>query len=188
MSNTITNILTINGTEEQVAEVRNFIKGSNGESISFQSFFPVPKNLKGKRNVNVKIGSETVSIPDWMECRLRYWGTTSEAIPIDDDAINATNRIIFNTATTPPVQAISMLSLEFPEVSFNIIFSDENAGEFSGEFTFKDEELIERTFLSDDSDEAMEYYFLTHEYDRAKWKKNEDGEWRYIYDEDQDEE
>ena len=51
MSNTVTNILTINGTEEQVAEVRNFIKGSRGKSISLQSIYPMPKKLKGKREV-----------------------------------------------------------------------------------------------------------------------------------------
>ena len=30
MSNVVTNILTINGTDKQVAKVREFIKGSNG--------------------------------------------------------------------------------------------------------------------------------------------------------------
>ena len=34
----------------------------------------------------------------------------------------------------------------------------------------------------------MEYYFLTHEYDRENWKKDEDGTWVNINDEDYDEE
>ena len=187
MCNYVTNILTINGTEEQVAKVRESIKGSNGEPISFQSFFPMPKNLKGKRHVNYQFESKTIPIPDWMDWRFRYWGTKWDAMPIDDD-VNAPNRILFNTASTTPDMAIACLSYLFPGVSFHVIFSDENAGKYSGEYTYVGGEMIERNWLTDDSDEAMEYYFLTHEYDRENWKKDADGEWVNIYDEERDEE
>ena len=186
MCNTVTNILTINGTEEQVAKVREFIKGSNGESISFQSFFPMPKNLKGKRKVNYKYGGKTIPVPDWMVWRFKYWGTKWDAMPIEDDAVNAPNRIIFNTASTTPDRAIACLAVLFPEVSFHVIFSDECAGTYSGEYTFAGVgEVLEWTCLTDDSDEAMEYYFRTHEYDRGNWKKGEDGKWVNI-NEDED--
>lgn len=188
MPNIVANILTINGTEDQVTKVCEFIKGSNGESISFQSFFPMPKNLKGKRTVKVKFGSEDLSIPDWMYWRFKHWGTKWDASPIEDDPINASNRIIFNTASTTPDMAIAFLAVSFPEVSFHVIFSDEYPGNYSGEYTFggggKD---ISWSCLTDDSDEAMEYYFLTHEYDRKNWKKDEDGKWINIEDEDDDE-
>ena len=188
MCNYVTNILTINGTEDQVAKVRDFIKGSKGESISFQSFFPTPKNLKGKRNVNYKLGSKTIPVPDWMDWRIRYWGTKWDAIPIEDDAVNAPNRIIFNTASTTPDKAIVCLAVVFPEVSFHVIFSDENAGEYSGEYTLAGGgEEVEWNCLTDGSDEAMEYYFLTHEYDRGNWKKGEDGKWDCIKDEEDNE-
>lgn len=178
MSNTVTNILTINGTDKQVAKVREFIKGSNNESISFQSIFPMPKNLKGKRNVNYKLGSKTISVPDWMDWRFKHWGTKWDAMPVEDDVVNAPNHIIFNTASTTPDKAIACLAVLFPEVSFHVIFSDECAGEYSGEYTFSGvAEDLKWTCLTDDSDEAMEYYFLTHEYDRANWKKGEDGKW-----------
>ena len=189
MCNYVTNILTINGTEAQVAKVRDFIKGSNGESISFQSFFPMPENLTGKRNVNYEFGGRTIPIPDWMDWRFKHWGTKWDAMPVEDDTINAANRIIFNTVSTTPDMAIAMLSVVFPEVSFNIIFSDENAGEYSGEYTFTGGgDVVEWNWLTDDSDEAMEYYFLTHEYDRENWKKDEDGTWVNINDVDYDEE
>lgn len=188
MSNIVANILTINGTEDQVAKVREFIKGSNGESISFQSFFPMPKNLKGKRTVKVKFGSEDLSIPDWMDWRFKHWGTKWDASPIEDDPINASNRIIFNTADTTPDMAIAFLAVSFPEVSFHVIFSDEYPGNYSGEYTFGGEgNDLAWSCLTDDSDEAMEYYFLTHEYDRKNWKKDEDGKWINIEDEDDDE-
>lgn len=186
MCNYVTNILTINGNEKQVAEVREYIKGSCGEAISFPSILPIPENMNGKRKVNVKLGSKVFSLPDWMECRIRYWGTTSDAIPIEDNAVKENNRIIFNTASSTPIQAISMLSLLFPEIPFNIIFSDENAGEYSGEYTFEGGELMDAIWFTDDSDKAMEYYFRTHEYDRASWKKGEGGKWVNIYEDEEE--
>lgn len=188
MSTLVSNIMTINGSDEQVKKVREFIKGSKGESISFQSFIPMPKKLKGERNVKVKVGSRTILVPDWMDWRVKNWGTQRDAMPIEDDAVNAPNRIIFNTASTTPDMAIARLSILFPEVSFNVIFSEESAGTYSGEYTFGNGGIeIEWSCLTDDSDEAMEYYFLTHEYDRENWKKNEDGKWINIEDENEDE-
>ena len=90
MSNTISNILTIIGTEEQVAQVRNYIKGSNGESISFQSIVPMPKELKGERMVEIKDvpeGMKPISVPDWLYWRMQYWGCKWDAEPIRDDAV-----------------------------------------------------------------------------------------------------
>ena len=81
--------------------------------------------------------------------------------------------------------AIACLCVLFPEVSFHVIFSDENAGEYSGEYTFGGGgKELEWNCLTDDSDEAMEYYFRTHEYARNEWKKNESGEWVNITEED----
>ena len=191
--NHITNLVFIQGTEEQVAKVREFIKGSNGESISFQSFIPMPKNLKGKRNVNVKIGSMTIAIPDWMDWRFQHWGTKEEAMPIEEEAFKAPNRILFNTADETPVAAISHLSEMFPDVTFHVTFSDEYADQYCGEYAFSGGEVITNVcynaFVPNPADipidQKMEYYFLTHEYDRENWKKNEDGKWININEEEE---
>ena len=200
MSNTISNILTINGTENQVAQVRNFIKGSNGESISLQSIAPMPKKLKGKRMVEVKglplpKGMKPITIPDWMDWRFNHWGCKWDAEPIRDDAVDAPNRILFNTPNTTPYQAMVSLSLLFPEVTFNIIFSDASPEEYCGEYTITDGEVTNEMWYDGirnsgniSVDQQMEYYFRTHEYAREEWKKTEDGEWRWINDEDSEEE
>lgn len=189
MSNTISNILTIIGTEEQVAQVRNYIKGSNGESISFQSIVPMPKELKGERMVEIKDvpeGMKPISVPDWLYWRMQYWGCKWDAEPIRDDAVDAPNRILFNTPGTTSGEAIVCLSLLFPEVTFNLIFSDATPAQYCGEYTFIGGELTECVcydwFSHTDiggisADQKMEYYFRTHEFDREEWKKTEDGEW-----------
>ena len=197
MSNSVTNILTINGTEEQVAKVRDYIKGSNGEPISFQSIFPMPKSLKGKRMVKVKgvnppSGLEKpLTIPDWMDWRFKWWGTHEDADPIQDDVVDAPNRIIFNTPSTTPLNAMIILSVLFPEVTFNVIFCDQNENFFCGEYTLfggEAENMVWYDALATEhidisTDQKMEYYFRTHEYARDEWKKDEDGKWVHIYSE-----
>ena len=112
-------------------------------------------------------------------------------MPIQDEAVDDPNRIIFNTPDTSPLQAIIILSMFFPEVTFNIIFSDECPQEYCGEYTFREgkvtnvrlyDGLCHRGDLS--VDQQMEYYFRTHEYARHEWKKNEGGEWVNIAEEE----
>lgn len=190
MANIITNILTINGTTEDVTKVREFIKGANGETISFQSFLPMPDDLNGEKDVELMMG---ISFPDWYVWRVTHWSTKWDAMPVSDEAVDAPNRIIFNTADATPIRALKALSLHFPEVTFHVIFSDEFAGQFAGEYIVTDGEVTKKFWfdvaLSKDDvfDEAMEYYFRTHEYDRENWKKDEDGEWVSVYDDDNDE-
>ena len=199
MSNTVTNILTINGTDKQVAKVREFIKGSNNESISFQSIFPMPKKLKGKHMVEQKDlpyppGMKPISIPDWMDWRLKFWGCKWDAETIHDEAVDAPNRILFNTPNSTSFEAIVILSLLFPEVTFNLIFSDEYPKQYCGEFTITGGEISNYACYNGFShtdiggisvDQQMEYYFRTHEYDRENWKKDADGEWINISDEEE---
>ena len=186
MSNTVTNILTINGTDKQVAKVREFIKGSNGESISFQSIFPMPEDLKGEHKETIMLGGRSLSVPDWMLWRFNNWGTKWDAEPVQDETLDAPNQIIFNTASTTPDNGIQNLSKKFPGVTLEVIFSDEVPGQYSGKYTVSEGEVTEWICLEDDSDEAMEYYFLTHEYDRENWEKGLDGEWVNVYDDDEE--
>ena len=180
----VTNLLTINGTTEDVAKVLNNIKGSKGEPISFQAFCPMPEDLKGEHKETIKLGGRSISVPDWMLWRFYNWGTKWDAEPIREESVDAPNQIIFNTASTTPDNGIRNLSKMFPGVTFEVIFSDEYAGQYSGRYTFAGGEMTEWICLEDDSDEAMEYYFLTHDYDRENWKKDEDGKWINSYDEE----
>ena len=198
MANTVRNLLTINGTEEQVTRVRDIIKGANGEPISCQSFWPMPKKLKGKKMVEVKEwpvspNRKSYTLPDWVYWRLKNWGTIWDAEqPIPGDPFEAPNRILFNTGADTPVTAMKLLSLLFPEITFNVIFSDSYVKLYCGEYTITGGEVTDLVWfdainkVGDISvDQQMEYYFRTHEHERKYWKKNEDGEWVDIDDEDQ---
>lgn len=191
MANIITNILTINGSDEQVAKVREFIKGANGDPISFQSIIPMPEDLYEAPPVEVE--QWPFPIPAWEFWRMKNWSAKCEPEPVEDELVNSFNRIIFDTRDATPIAAIRHLSQAFPSVIFEIVFACEFAGDFCGEYIFKGGTMIKKVLHDawpDDPvpvDEQMEYYFRTHEYDRKNWRKDEDGEWVYIY-EDEDEE
>lgn len=201
MSNTVRNLLTINGTEEQVAKVRNLIKGAKGEPISFQSFWPMPKKLKGKKMIEMKEWplspeGKPYTLPDWEYWRLHNWGTIWDADqPIPGDPFEAPNCILFTTQADTPLMAMRSLSLLFPEITFNVIFSDNYVELYCGEYTITGGEVTNKVWFDAISkvgdisvDQQMEYYFRTHEHEREFFKKNDDGEWVDIEVENQDEE
>lgn len=181
MANTITNILTINGTEEQVSNVRNFIKGANGESISLQSIYPMPEEIDDESEVEFM----GLSFEAWHFWRMVNWDTSWEARPVHDEHVDTPNRIMFDTGSTTPVNAMMHLSNAFPEIPFNVVFSDEYPGQYSGEYTLVGGEVTNRVWRDTmdwsrnncTESESMEYYFLTHEYDRENWKRDDNGEW-----------
>ena len=86
------------------------------------------------------------------------------------------------------------ISSHFPDVTLDVIFSDEYPGQFAGEYTLSGGEWFKKGFYSENDDncisidQAMEYYFRTHEYDRVNWKQDEDGEWVNINENEDDEE
>lgn len=165
-----------------VSKVREYIKGSNGEPISFASFIPEPKDLKGEATVN--INGYDISIPAWLEWRINNWGTKWDAYDICEEA---TDRLAFSTANSSPCSVIEHLSKVFPEVTFHMTFADEFVGQCCGEYTFLGGNLVDEVYIHyEESDRAMEYYFLTHESEREFWKKNEAGEWVEIEDEEEE--
>ena len=195
MCNFITNVLTINGTEEEVAKVRNFIKGPYGDPILFQSFIPMPSCWNVGRRIEIISDGKPITVPDWEYWRMQNWGTWWEADPIfDDDDNDNPNRIVFSTVTDTPRAAITTLSKKFPEITFNVIFSDDIVQLYCGEYTIIGGMVTNKICydavykVGDISvDCQMEYYFLTHEYDRNNWEKNEEGEWCRIHEIEDDE-
>ena len=182
----------MHGNEEQISKVRETIKGKNGEPISFESFLPTPKENNLGKKVRGKGGGshKRLSLHNALFWRRENWGTCSEAEFVDEEVPNG---LMFYTISDTPYAAMWTLSTMFPEITFHIIFSSEYAGEYSGEYTFKAGDFLDERFydcfMEENStiteDEAMEYHFLTHEYARKEWKKDEDGEWvKTDYEED----
>lgn len=187
MANAVTNILTIHGNEDQIAKVRETIKGKNGEPISFESFIPMPEEYNSNEMVEVTVKGypKPLSLPLWYLWRCAYWGSKWDAQFIDEEVPDG---LMFNTPDETPYAAMKTLSKMFPKVTFHVTFSDQCSGFCCGEYTLRNRKAKNTVFLPlDYSDKSMEYYFLTHEYERDEWKKNEAGKWGKIEEEEKEE-
>jgi hypothetical protein len=191
MPNHITNRLTIIGTEEQVKQVREAIKGEREEQfIDFNKIAPIPKELENTQSPLTIISQEEYDIQEkriadgnisddeknWglsrgltqklaIEYQMKFgyaewygwqnanWGTKWNAYSQTD--INA-NVIEFQTAWSTPYSLLVNLSKLFPEITFEVRYSDEDFGHNVGEFTLFGGEEMDSNIPDGGSDEAYE--------------------------------
>lgn len=80
---------------------------------------------------------EKYGCPTWYEWSIKYWGTKWNAYDIGSWTVGVNNaEIYFETAWSPPLPVIKVLSLMFPSLTFKITYADEGGG-FLGYTTFK---------------------------------------------------
>ena len=189
MPNHITNRLTIIGTEEQVKQVTEAIRGEREDQfIDFDKIAPIPKELENtqspiriisqkeydkqeKRIVEGNLTNDEKNFglsrgltqklvdeyrkkfghADWYNWRLENWDTkwnAYEQVQIDENVIE------FQTAWSTPFSLLVNLSLMFPEVTFEVIFADEDFGYNVGEYTLLGGEEIQGNIPDGGSEEA----------------------------------
>jgi hypothetical protein len=167
MPNHITNKLVINGTDEEVKEILDFleIKGDKymaEKTIDFNNITPMPKWVFQEdlsSDDELKYGEENC----WLKWSRKNWGTKWNAYCIPDDRSKG-NVLYFTTAWNSPVDLIGKLSLIFKNNSFEIHYADENLGYNVGYFKFKDGKVIEQNIPESGSLEAkMMYFNITQE-------------------------
>ena len=152
MPNYIKNRLTINGTKEEIKEVKEFLQGVNGV-IDFNKITPTPKWVyQGDISFveEEKYGKENC----WYEWNRTNWGTKWNAW----DTKANDNIIEFTTAWYGVPKLMSKLGLIFPKVEFKYQYADKNMGYNVGDYIFKDTE-IKKEIIANGSKEAYELYF-----------------------------
>ena len=183
MPNYIKNRLIINGSKEQVEEVKNFLKPkepthweNQEESVAmdFNNITPTPKWVyQGKLGIKEeqKYGKENC----WYEWRCNNWGTKWNAFRSSESG----NIIEFETAWCGVPDLIRKLSIIFPNVEFEYFYADEDIGHNAGHFKFKDFEPF-NYFIISGSKESYELAFeLWGCEDDYIWnEKNQEYEWK----------
>ena len=90
--------------------------------------------------------------------RIKNWGTLWNA----QDALihfrDKTN-IYFSTKWNAPLPVIDALSKQYPGLTFDFEFADEDIGYNTGKITVKNGEIIKGGIFDDGSKEAYEIYF-----------------------------
>lgn len=189
MPNHITNKLTINGTEEQVNEVLNFIKIEETENsecfgigtIDFNKITPMPKWIFQKdlgEEDRKKYGEENC----WYSWSLENWGTKWNAYSQPDER-NTEDTIYFQTAWSGVPDLISKLAWIFPDVTIEYSYADEDFGYNVGSYTFKDTEEVSSYIPEGGTKEAydlaLNIYQCSPE-DMELYYDEETNEYKYI--------
>ena len=101
---------------------------------------------------------EKYGAKDWYDWRIKNWGTLWNA----QDALihfrDKTN-IYFSTKWNAPLPVIDALSKQYPGLTFDFEFADEDIGYNTGKITVKNGEIIKGGIFDDSSKQAYELYF-----------------------------
>jgi len=186
MPNHVTNILTVNGSQDELVIDSLF---NENNKIDFNTFAPMPQELlRVVSPVRIVTQEERESEIAEHEQRLAngqptLGNTFSITKDMSDDYIarfgannwydwaianwgtkwggydaerESPDTVTFLTAWSTPIEGIKSLSLKYPEQEFNVRYADEDFGSNVGEYTVIDGELVDFYSPNTGSDEAYD--------------------------------
>lgn len=123
MPNWIRNKLLIHGNSDKVKQCTLDI-ASEDEHISFEKILPRPKDIGEK----------------WYDWSVDNWGTKWDVTETYEDE---NGFICFDTAWSTPAYLILFLSNKYTDLSFEVLYADEDLGNNCGRYIFKNGNEIE---------------------------------------------
>lgn len=112
----------------------------------------------------------------WYEWSCANWGTKWNAYDTILEEYDNNAIIYFNTAWSGVPHLIEILCTQFPNISFEYKFADEDMGYNCGEGNSNGEGEFYFDYYSGD-DDAMELYIECWGYNREDFYKDENGDW-----------
>lgn len=136
MPNYVMNRLQLDGENDAVRVVREFIRGDGGCQIDFNKIVPVPPHIYtgnlGEEHRKL-FGTDT-----WYDWCPKYWGTKWNAICNNDAEKCTDDTIFFQTAWCGVIKLIYLLACRFPNIIFTYEFADEDFGNNCGKYVIKE--------------------------------------------------
>lgn len=111
--------------------------------------------IKYQDNLN-KYGHTT-----WYDWNRENWGTKWNAYAQNDERSEG-NIIYFQTAWSAPIELIRELSGQFPKVTIQLDYADEDSGSNTGNIEFKAGEITQLAQPNSQSKEGYDIYFDLH--------------------------
>jgi hypothetical protein len=163
MPDYVENKLIINGDEEKIKEVVDFLKSKDeltGEDIAidFNKITPMPKWVYNKSlssKTEEKYGKENC----WYQWSIDNWDTKWNAFGLEGRGLINKNTITFRTAWSGVSKLIRKLSIIFKDVEFEYYTCDyDDYGQNIYKFKVKDYEILEEIMPQYKSEEAINIF------------------------------
>lgn len=169
MANNVTNRLRLEGNQDEINKVFDFIKATEPnkdgdfEVIDFNKIIPIPKEV-----------SENGGWYDW---RIANWGTKWNAY--STYKVDGENTIFFDTAWADVAELMNLLASKFPNVTFYYDYADEDISYNLGSWIFKGNVGC-LTTIKEHSKEAYEHCFELGKCNKDNFEfVEEEGTYRY---------
>lgn len=159
MPNHVYTNMSIEGTEEEVQNffVTHFTERDGESYFDFETFYPMPEELKGTRAPSNLPADESKALVDkygvdnWYAWCINHWGTKWNTY---DNCIHDDNNISFQTAWSLPDPIFARMAELYPSMTFNIKCV-EDGGFFAG--TILISEGVVESAVTEDFEEWREY-------------------------------
>lgn len=123
----------------------------------FSKIIPPPDNIINKGMSQAEIDEyEKQGIPTWYYWNRENWGTKWNAHATERESINT---FTFETAWSSVPKIVAEMSRQFPEVSIEYLYADEDTGYNCGEYEYKAGEVIRHYIPKGGSKEAYDIAF-----------------------------
>jgi len=158
MPNWVTNILRFQN-EEDFRAVIDFVRGDIGVDgernlFDFEKIVPSPSNIfRGALGKKERQECADKGIPNWYDWNIKNWGTKWNSC----DVFIENETIRFDTAWATPLPVIAALSENFPNISFYMVYADEDIGQNCGTFTIKNGSVVDEQVLKAGSSRAKAF-------------------------------
>lgn len=159
MPNWVSNVLEINGNEEDIKALDDYIRGDNGH-IDFNTITPMPKWVYGSSPDVNSLSTKDTARYGYVNTSLGFatthWGTKWNAS--SDGGAAEYGFVFFETAWSGVPYLIYKLAVLFPQCHLTYRFADEDMGSNVGHYEFHGTSMKDYS-PSDLSKEAYELAF-----------------------------
>jgi Ferredoxin-like domain in Api92-like protein len=158
MPNWVDNTLTISGEKNLIAEVRARLE-SNLEAGHFLWNIVRPKDEQLEDYLMV-VGSNGKSMDDptsWYRWNINNWGTKWDVSELQIHEGEGEVSYGFQTAWSPPTNAMISLSEQFPDLKLTLRFIEEQGWGGEGEYLAGEESIVEEWDIPDNHRDKIKY-------------------------------